>query len=71
MATPENSLDIAAFLTRHGISQSRSEAKRVVLGGQVTIDGTCVDKITDRVALDQGPVTVRIGSKRVWDIPIP
>ncbi len=63
---------LAVVLAAAGIAKSRSEARRLIQGGGVTVDN---EKVTDTdlhlgAALVAGPVVVRVGKKRAVRVVI-
>lgn len=58
-------ISLSALMTEHGVSPSRAEARRLILGGGVRLDG---DKIQDPDAVIHRPegtcVTLQVGKRR-------
>ena len=57
---------LAVVLAAAGIAKSRSEARRLIQGGGVTVDNEKISDVDHHVgvALQAGPVVVRVGKKR-------
>ncbi len=57
---------LAVVLVTAGIAKSRSEARRLIQGGGVTVDNEKIADVDHHVgaALQAGPVIVRVGKKR-------
>ena len=56
---------LSAALALAGLAKSKSEARRLVEQGGVTLDGTRIDDAEHVLAPDAGGLVVRVGKKRV------
>ncbi len=63
---------LLVVLAESGLAKSRSDARRLVEGGGVTVDGTRVDDpdLHLGTALAAGPVVVRVGRKRAVQVVV-
>jgi tyrosyl-tRNA synthetase len=61
---------LVVVLADSGLAKSRSEARRLVEGGGVTVDGAKVDDVDLHLgtAITAAPVVVRVGRKRAVQV---
>ena len=61
LAAPERVVDL---LDRLGLVGSKGEAKRLVKGGGIKIDGEAIQDINEELTLDMLPVVVQVGKRK-------
>lgn len=64
---PHGTYDLAGFLVRSGAVASKSEARRLIRGRAVEIDGVIVADLHEKVRISRG-TTFRVGKKKFFRI---